>query len=51
MSIILDYTKVCAVLATRSCFDSGATVKEIAKDAGRSVSTIYRWLTLTKSKY
>jgi transposase len=37
-------------LAARNCFDAGACVADIAKQAKVSVSTIRRWLAVTGLK-
>jgi transposase-like protein len=43
----MKFTNICAMLAARNCVNSGKTVAEVAKEAGVSVSTIYRWIRLT----
>jgi len=32
------------MLAAKNCYEAGATVEQIAKDANVSTSTIYEWL-------
>jgi transposase len=44
------FEKVCAMLAAKHCYLSGTSVKEIAKQANKSPSTIYKWLKITKTK-
>lgn len=43
----MTYRRICALLATRNCFNAGQTVKAIAASAKRSPNTIRRWLKVT----
>lgn len=38
------YLKMIKMLAAKNCYESGATVSQIAKDANVSESTVYEWL-------
>lgn len=40
----MKFQTVCARLAAYNCYVSGVSVKEIAKQAGKSPPTIQRWL-------
>jgi transposase len=40
----LNYEKICKMLAAKNCYESGMSVKEIARQAKVSTSTIRRWL-------
>jgi transposase len=40
----MSYVSICRMLAARRCYDSGASVLDIAMKAGVSTRTIYRWL-------
>ena len=44
----MNLQRICTLLAARRCYNAGQSVKEIAKSAGKSVSTIYRWLKESK---
>jgi len=44
----MKYQRICALLAARNCYNAGQSVKEIAASAKKSISTIYRWLKVTK---
>ena len=44
----MNSTMLCNHLAARNCYNSGQTVKAIALSAGKSQSTIYRWLAKVK---
>ena len=44
----MNFTKLCSMLAARRCYNSGQTVAQIAKSAGKSEATIRRWLTVCR---
>lgn len=44
----LNYNRICVLLAMRNCYNSGTSVKDLAKFANKSTSTIYKWLKLTE---
>ena len=41
------FVRMCAMLAARNCYENGATVAQLAGDAGVSKATVYRWLRKT----
>jgi len=40
----LSFKRMCALLAAKRCYEAGQSVRQIAKSAGKSPSTIRRWL-------
>ena len=42
-----EYTKLCTIIAARRCRNAGQSIKEIAKSARVSSSTVYRWLRMS----
>ncbi len=44
----MNFTKLCSMLAARRCYNSGQTVAQIAKSAGKSEAIIRRWLTVCR---
>jgi transposase-like protein len=43
----ITFHGVCAMLAARHLYNAGVAVSEIARQAGRSRSTIVRWIKTT----
>lgn len=41
---MIDYQHICKLLAAKHCYEKGQTVKEIAKSAKVSESTVRKWL-------
>lgn len=40
----MNFQTVCARLAAYNCYVNGVSVREIAKQAGKSATTIRKWL-------
>jgi transposase-like protein len=40
----INYEKICIMLAAKNCYESGMPIKEIARQAKVSISTVRRWL-------
>jgi len=46
---MLTFETICAIKAAENCSLSGVSVKDIAKQAGKSPKTVHRWLKTTNS--
>ena len=44
----ITFKDICSHLAARQCYNSGQSVKRIAKSANVSTSTVYKWLKNTR---
>lgn len=42
----MKFARLCAILAAKRCRLAGMSVKDLAKQAGRSQTTIRRWLAI-----
>lgn len=42
----MKYRRMVQLLAARNCYESGAEVKDLATQTGKSTTTIRRWLRL-----
>lgn len=45
----MKFEHICKLAAARRCYASGQSVKDIAKSAGVTTATVYRWLRATRS--
>ena len=45
---MVTFYHICELLAARQCYNAGQSVKEIARSAKKTPSTIYRWLLVTR---
>lgn len=45
--MVFTFQRCCALLAARNLYLAGVTVREIAQQAGKSPTTIRRWLKVT----
>lgn len=50
MGYRFTYQKMIAMMAAATCWVSGASIADIAKQAGKSQATIRRWIKLTGVK-
>lgn len=44
----MTFIKFCGMKAAYNCYKGGMSVKEIAKQAKKSTSTIYKWMKIFK---
>jgi uncharacterized protein YerC len=46
LTILKEMKRMTDMLAVRNCFNSGLSVQDLAKQTGKSVTTIRRWLVI-----